>query len=90
LEIVSCFRDHHTAIGVSHQDHRTVLLREDELRRRDVVSQRRGRVLYDADAVPIIVQDLVDARPARAIHESAVNENDVELLRHDDPPVRRR
>src|SRR2546430_9661557 len=42
-----------------------------------VVLQRYRRILDDADAVAVSLQDLVDALPASAIHKATMDENDV-------------
>src|SRR6266516_4149632 len=54
----SRFGDHDAAIGVPHQNGGTVLSVEDELRRGDVVGERGSRVLYDANAVAVPLQNL--------------------------------
>ena len=83
LRVVARFGDHDPTIGMSDEDDRTLLRREDELRGRDIVGQRRGRVLDDGHAVTVLLQDVVDALPTRAVHEAAVHE-------HDGHPRRRR
>src|SRR5580700_5246169 len=42
-----------------------------------VVRQRYCRILDDADAVAVSLQDFVDALPASAVHKATVDENDV-------------
>jgi hypothetical protein len=49
---------------------------DDALGRSDVAFERKRRILDDADAVAVFLQVFVDALPAGAIHETAVNEND--------------
>ena len=42
----------------------------------DVVGERQRRILDDADVVAVLLQVLVDALPAGAVHEAAVDEDD--------------
>src|SRR5690242_18168696 len=84
--MVPCFGDHHAAIGVSDENRGAVLRVEDELCRRDVIAQRRGRILNYADAMAVPREYSVDTLPPGAVHETTVHENDVNGLapRHDD------
>ena len=78
--MIARFADHHAAIGMADEDRRLVLLVEDELRRCHIIGKRRRRVLHDANLVAVLLQLPVDAQPAGAIDEAAVDQNDVELL----------
>ncbi len=62
---------------MTDQDGGAVLRRQRPAGDGDVVRQGRGRVLDDADLVPVLGQDVVDLFPARAVHEAAVDEDDV-------------
>src|SRR6185436_6978643 len=69
--------DHHAAVRVTDQDRRTYLLIEDQIGRGHVALQRNGRILDDADVETVLLEDVVEASPARAVNEGAVNQNDV-------------
>jgi hypothetical protein len=53
-----------------------------------MANQRRSRVLDDADAVAVVLQELVDAIPSAAIDKAAVNENNANRIgrSHEDLP----
>src|SRR5580704_14031745 len=55
----------------------SVLRCKSSLGNRYVVLQRYRRILDDADAVAVSLQDLVDALPASAVNKATVDENDV-------------
>ena len=57
-----------------------VLRREHQFGRSYIVRQRQSRVLDDADVAAILPHDLVNALPAGAIHESAVNQHDAHTV----------
>ena len=76
------FGDHGSAIGVADENRRPVLRGQNALGCCGVVLQRDGRVLDDADAVTAVLQDLVDAPPAGAVHKATMDENDVLYARH--------
>ena len=42
----------------------------------NVVGERDRRILDDSDVVAVLLQVLVDALPAGAVHETAVDKND--------------
>ena len=69
--------DHQAAVRVTDQDRRTYLLIEDQIGRGHVALQRNGRILDDADVETVLLEDVVEASPARAVDEGAVNQNDV-------------
>ena len=48
----------------------------DPLGHGNVVGERERRILDDADVVAVLRQVLVDALPAGAVHETAVDEDD--------------
>ncbi len=74
------FRDHHTAVRVADKNRGAVLLRQHASRDRDVVGQRRRRILDDAHVMAVLLQDRVDRLPSRAVHKTAMNENDVDRV----------
>ena len=69
--------DHRPAVGVADENDRLALRVDDALGRGHVAFERQRRILDDADVVAVLLQDVVDALPAGAVHETAVNENDV-------------
>src|SRR6185312_4149449 len=69
--------DHHAAVRVTDQDRRTYLLIEDQIGRGHVALQRNGRILDDADVETVLLEDVVEASPARAVDEGTVNQNDI-------------
>jgi hypothetical protein len=68
--------DHRSAVGVANENYGLALRVDDTPCRVGVACQRDGRILYDADAVAILGQLVVNASPAGAVYETAVNEND--------------
>src|ERR1700722_866501 len=75
--MVSGFRDDRSPVGMGDKNCRPVLRCESSLGNCYVVLQRYRRILDDADAVAVLLQYLVDALPARAVHKATVDENDV-------------
>src|SRR5713101_5153467 len=75
--MVSGFSDYRSPVGMADENCRSVLRCKNSLGNRYVVPQRYRRILDDADAVAVSLQDLVDALPASAVHEATVDENDV-------------
>ena len=61
---------------MTHEDHRAGLCRDQTLGDADVVIERDRRILDDADAVSMLLQDLVDALPTGTVHEPTVDEHD--------------
>ncbi len=45
------------------------------LRGCDVIGQAFGRILNGQDVIALVLQNFVNARPARAIHKPAVNKH---------------
>jgi hypothetical protein len=68
---------------MANEDGRSVLHRECPLGHCHVVRQRRRRVLHDRHAVATLLQLVVDALPAGAVHEPPMYQNHV-LHAHDD------
>src|SRR2546422_9886086 len=75
--MVSGFRDYRSPVGMADENCRSVLRCKSSLGNCYVVLQRYCRILDDADAVAVALQDLVDALPASAIHKATMDENDV-------------
>src|SRR6266700_505353 len=75
--MVSGFSDYRSPVGMADENCRSVLRCKNSLGNRYVVLQRYCRILDDADAVAVSLQDLVDALPASAIHKATMDENDV-------------
>ncbi|MCY1240480.1 hypothetical protein D9M72_533320 [compost metagenome] len=71
------FGNDHAAIGVADEYDRAVLCGDRALGDGDVIGKRQGRVLDDGDVVAVLLEDVVDALPAGAIDEAAVNEHDI-------------
>jgi hypothetical protein len=61
---------------VADEDDRFALRVDDTLGHGNVVGERERRILHDSDAVAALVELVVDAMPARAVDEAAVDEND--------------
>src|SRR5208282_5648205 len=57
------FSDYRSPIAVCHKNARSVLLREDAPRSGDIVLEGRLRFLYDADAVAVFDENLVNTFP---------------------------
>jgi hypothetical protein len=62
---------------VTDEDHGVRLLREGEFRRGDVVGEGGRGVLHNRDVIAVLAEAAVNPRPARAIDESTVNENNI-------------
>src|ERR1700746_216949 len=75
--MVSGFSDYRSPIGMANENCRSVLRCKNSLGNCYVVLQRYCRILDDADAVAVSLQDIVDALPASAVHKATVDENDV-------------
>src|SRR6202011_5029001 len=73
LWMVSCFSDYHSPVGMANENCRSVLRCKNSLGNRYVVLQRYCRILDDADAVAVSLQDLVDALPASAVHKATMD-----------------
>src|SRR5208337_4758919 len=87
--VVAGFGDDGAAVRMSHENNGAFLLGDYAFGRGHVVGQRGGRILHDADAIAVLLEDLVDAFPARSIDESAVNQNNrspsgICIRRHED------
>src|SRR5712692_5995135 len=75
--MVSGFSDYRSPVGMADENCRSVLRCKSSLGNCYVVLQRYRRILDDADAVAVSLQDLVDALPASAVNKATVDENDV-------------
>ncbi len=77
LGVVAGIGDDDTAVGVADQDDRAVLSGNGALGDGNVVFQRDGRVLHDRHLIAVLGEDVVDAFPAGAVDETAVDQQDV-------------
>src|SRR5579862_1408014 len=75
--MVSGFSDYRSPVGMANENCRSVLHCKSSLGNCYVVLQRYCRILDDAHAVAVSLQDLVHALPAGAIHKATMDENDV-------------
>src|SRR5258705_3778704 len=75
--MVSGFSDYCSPVAMANENCRSVLRCKNSLGNCYVVLQRYCRILDNADAVAISLQDLVDALPASAIHKATMDENNV-------------
>src|SRR5437660_1473131 len=71
------FRNHRSTVGVADKNRRRVLGRKSALGNRDIILQRYRRILNDADIVTVVLQNPVYALPARTIHKTTVNQDNV-------------
>ncbi|SIT41657.1 hypothetical protein BN2476_300114 [Paraburkholderia piptadeniae] len=77
LRVHTCLRDHRAAVAVTDQHHRALLLINDAPGGIDVLGEARERLLHDRHMVTILDQDVVDGPPAGAIHQCAVNNDNI-------------
>src|SRR5258705_13986151 len=75
--MVSGFSDYCSPVAMANENCRSVLRCKNSLGNCYAVLQRYCRILDNADAVAISLQDLVDALPASAIHKTTMDENNV-------------
>src|ERR1700687_2991393 len=75
--MVSGFSDYRSPVGMANENCRSVLRCKSSLGNCYVVLQRFRRILDNADAVALCLQDLVDALPASAVNKAPMDENDV-------------
>src|SRR5260370_40287698 len=75
--MVSGFSNYRSPVGMANENCRSVLRCKSSLGDCYVVLQRYCRILDDADAVAVSLQDLVDALPASAVNKATMDENDV-------------
>jgi hypothetical protein len=61
---------------MANEKDRIALCVDHLLGRGDVARERNRRILDDADVVAVLPQEAIDALPAGAVRETAVNEND--------------
>ena len=74
--MVSRLGDHRPAVGVADEDDRFALRVDHTLGHGNVVGVRDRRILDDSDAVAVLLKLVVDALPAGAVHEPAMDKND--------------
>jgi hypothetical protein len=75
LGIVASLGDDRSAIGMADENDRFALRVDDALGRGGVAFERKRRILDDGDGVAALPQEAIDALPAGAVDETAVNEN---------------
>jgi len=78
--------DDDAAVGVADEERRAVHLVEHLLGGGDVAVERDRRVLDDADVESVLREEVVDAFPAGAVHEAAVNQGHVAHVSHGELP----
>ena len=84
VRIVARLGDHCSAVGMADEDDRLDLRVDHAPDRFDVTFERQRRVLHDADAVVVLLQEAVDLLPSGAVDEAPVHENDGTFSPHDD------
>ncbi len=77
LLIRTGFTDDDAAIGVTDKNDRAILLGNRALGDGDIIGQRGGRILDDADVVTVLFQNVIDTLPAGTIDETTVDKDDV-------------
>src|SRR4029077_6652469 len=77
LWMVSGFSDYRSPVGMANENCRSILRCKSSLGNGSVVLQRYCRILDDADAIAVLLQDLVDPLPASAVNKATMDENDV-------------
>jgi hypothetical protein len=75
--IVAGLGNHRAAVAVSHENARSVLLCDNPFRGSDVFLKRGLGLLYDADGVAVLDQDVVHPLPTRTICPRTMHEHDV-------------
>jgi len=60
---------------MSDENDRFALRVDDLVGGGDVTLERKRRILHDLDAIAVLLHVVVDTLPARAVHETAVNEH---------------
>src|SRR6266850_5722885 len=73
----SGFGNYRSPITVTDKNARSILLSKDAPGSGDIVLEGRLRLLNDADVVPVLDENVVNAFPARTIRPGAVNENNI-------------
>jgi hypothetical protein len=71
--VISSLRDHGAAIGVVDEDDGLFLVMNDLASCHHVIGQVDSRILHDAHIVPVLLQNLVNAFPARAVNKPAMD-----------------
>jgi hypothetical protein len=72
MVVVAGLSDDSAALGVSDQDGRAILHVEDLTGCGDVPLEGQGRVLHNADPVPVGSEQIVDLPPTGSIYKTAV------------------
>src|SRR2546423_1281882 len=77
---------------MADESDRFALRVDDALGRGDVVFERKRRILDDAHVVAVLLQAAVDTVPAGAVHEAAVDEDNILgwAISHEKSPCRGR
>ena len=71
------FGNYRSAIAMSDENARSILLSNNALGRSDIFFKGRLRLLDDADLVAILDENVVNAFPARTIGPGTVNQNNI-------------
>ena len=74
--------DDDASVGVADEDRRAVLEVQHVVRGLDVALERERLVLHDAHVEAVGLQQVVDALPAGAVDEAAVDQDHVPYVRH--------
>jgi hypothetical protein len=61
---------------VAYENYRSLLRSNNAPSDGNIVFQRHRLILDNTDAIAILLEDVVDALPAGAVHEATVDEND--------------
>src|SRR5215217_8367337 len=72
--IITRLGNYRSAIGMANENDRFALRTDDHLGRGDIAFEGKRRILYDSDRV-VVLQEVVNALPAGAVDETAVDEN---------------
>lgn len=81
LGIITCCRDDRASVAVTDENDISVLLIDYAHRGCDVLVEACQRLLDNADIVAVAGQDVINAAPARTIHERAMDKDDVARVR---------
>src|SRR5215472_9579379 len=77
LWIITRLSDHRSAIRVAHENYWAILGIDNEVGCRHIARQRNGRILNYRHVVIILLENIVDTLPTRAVDKAAVNEHDI-------------
>ena len=67
----------HASPGMANENYGASMRRYDAPGYGNIIHERYRRILNYADVVTVLLEDLINFFPTRAIHEPAVNEHDV-------------